>query len=615
MKYVLSILGIFVSLNTLFADNIQFTASGPRVVEVGEQFEITYTINAQPSGFRPPEFKGFSLIGGPSQSSSTSIQYINGRVTQNITFSYSYYFTATKAGTYTIDPAKATVDGKSYLSNSLTIEVVASGKAAAGSSGSASAQSANAGTSAGNQEEVVAEAGNDDIFVRILVDKTTAYQGEKIIATIKLYSRLNISSIEKVDYPSFNGFFRQDIETPPLQHLEREVINGQVYGTGVLQRMVLIPQNAGQITIDPFSLQAVVQVPISRRPRSIWDDFWGPQVREIRKKISSKPVKITVKALPGNAPMSFKGAVGNYAFNVSLDKQNVKTNDAINLKITISGNGNLKIIQPFDIKFPSDFETYDPKVTVNTKATLNGIEGSKSFEYLIIPRHSGTFKIAPIEFTWFDLQSKQYKTASSGELVINVEKSADEGKTTIVQGVDREDVKFLGKDIQFIKTKNLRLNRQGEFLIAQPLFGGMYAISLLLFGLFVWFMRNQIRANADVAGVKLRKANKIAIRRLQTAKENLEAQLEEKFYENVLKALWGYVSDKFNIPPADLSREKVYEIAALHNISNEIVDELMKLLDHCEFARYAPAQDSGQMQEVYQKAIQVISKFEQNFKK
>ncbi|MGC8803109.1 MAG: BatD family protein [Bacteroidales bacterium] len=615
MKYIFSLIGIFIFLNTLRADNIQFTASGPRVVEVGEQFEITFTINAQPSGFRPPEFKGFSLIGGPSQSSSTSIQYINGRVTQNVTFSYSYYFTATKAGTYTIDPAKATVDGKSYLSNSLTIEVVASGKAAAGIPGSASTQSGNEGTSAGNQDEVVAEAGNDDLFVRILVDKTTAYQGEKIIATIKLYSRLNISSIEKVDYPSFNGFFRQDIETPPLQHLEREVINGQVYGTGILQRMVLIPQNAGQVTIEPFSLQAVVQVPVSRRPRSIWDDFWGPQVREIRKKISSKPVKITVKALPGNAPQSFKGAVGNYTFNVSLDKQNVKTNDAINLKITISGNGNLKIIQPFDIKFPTDFETYDPKVTVNTKATLNGIEGSKSFEYLIIPRHSGTFKIAPIEFTWFDLQSKQYKTASSGELVINVEKSADEGKTTIVQGVDREDVKFLGKDIQFIKTKNLNLNRKDEFLIAQPLFGAMYAISLMLFGLFVWFMRNQIRANADVAGVRLRKANKIAIRRLQIAKENLEAQLEEKFYENVLKALWGYVSDKFNIPLADLSREKVYELAALHNISNEIVDELMKLLDHCEFARYAPAQGSGHMQDVYQNAIQVISKFEQNFKK
>ncbi|MCX7986303.1 MAG: BatD family protein, partial [Bacteroidales bacterium] len=543
MRYILSIIGVFWGLNSLLADNIQFTASGPRVVEVGEQFEITYTINAQPSGFRPPEFKGLSLIGGPSQSSSTSIQYINGKVTQNVTFSYSYYFTATKAGTFTIDPAKATVDGKSYLSNSLTIEVVASGKPAGSSSAGGSAQPAASGSDA-NQDEVVAEAGNDDIFVRILVDKTNVYQGEKIIATIKLYSRLNISSIEKVDYPSFNGFFRQDIETPPLQHLEREVINGQVYGTGVMQRMVLIPQNPGQLTIDPFSLQAIVQVPVSRRPRSIWDDFWGPQVKEIRKKVSSKPVKITVKALPSNAPQSFKGAIGNYTFKATLDKQNVKTNDAINLKITISGNGNLKIIQPFDIKFPTDFETYDPKVTVNTKATLNGIEGSKSFEYLIIPRHSGTFKIAPIEFTWFDLQSKQYKTASTGELVINVEKSADEGKTTIVQGVNKEDVKFLGKDIQFIKTKHLQLNRTADFIVTKPLFGSLYLISLAVFGLFVWFMRNQIKANANIAAVKLRKANKIATKRLQSAKEFLESQQEEKFYENVLKALWGYVSDK-----------------------------------------------------------------------
>jgi len=615
MRYILAFIGIWVSLHTLLADNIQFTASGPRVVEVGEQFEITYTINAQPSGFRPPEFKGFSLIGGPSQSSSTSIQYINGKVTQNVTFSYSYYFTATKAGTYTIDPAKATVDGKSYLSNSLTIEVVASGKSSSAASSGSSSHAGNVGAASGDEDEVVAEAGNDDIFVRILVDKTTVYQGEKIVATIKLYSRLNISSIEKVDYPSFNGFFRQDIETPPLRQLEREVINGQVYGTGVLQRMVLIPQNAGQVTIDPFSLQAVVQVPLSRRPRSIWDDFWGPQVKEIRKKVSSKPVKITVKALPANAPASFKGAVGNYTFIAKLDKQNVKTNDAINLRITIAGNGNLKVIQPFDIKFPSDFETYDPKVTVNTKATLNGIEGSKTFEYLIIPRHSGTFRIPPVEFTWFDLQSKQYKTASSGELVINVEKSADEGKTTVVQGVNKEDVKFLGKDIQFIKTRNLQLSRKNDFLVADPLFAAAYAIALLIFGLFVWFMRNHIRANADVAKVRLRKANKIAVKRLQTAMENLEAQQEEKFYENVLKALWGYVSDKFNIPLADLSRDKVYEVAALHNISVDIVDEMMKILDHCEFSRYAPAQGSGQMQEVYQSAVNVISKFEQNFKK
>ncbi len=616
MRYLITIIITTLIFSTWAkADNIQFTASGPRVVEVGEQFEITYTINAQPSGFRPPEFKDFSLIGGPSQSSSTSIQFINGKVTQNVTFSYSYYFTATKAGTFTIEPAKANVDGKSYLSNTLTIEVVASGKKTVSPSTSGSGQSESYPVTSGDDEQVVTEAGNDDIFVRILVDKTNVYKGEKIIATIKLYSRLNISSIEKVDYPSFNGFFRQDIETPPLQRLEREVINGQVYGTGILQRMVLIPQNAGQITIDPFSLQAIVQVPLSRRPRSIWDDFWGPQVKEIRKKVSSKPVTIHVKALPNNPPKSFNGAIGSYSFNVTLDKQKVKTNDAINLKITISGNGNLKIIQPFDIKFPSDFETYDPKVSVNTKATINGIEGSKSFEYLIIPRHSGNFKISPIEFTWFDIPSKQYKTVTSKEFEIEVEKSADEGKTMLVQGVSKEDVKFIGKDIQFIKTKKLQIQKKNNFLIAQPYFLSIYGILFAFFGFLVWFMRNQIKANADITAVRKRKANKIATQRLQTAKGFLESQQQEKFYENVHKALWGYISDKFNIPLAELSQESFLETSALHNIDSVLVEEFIKLVEHCEYARYAPAQENVQMQDVYQKALEIISKIEQKFKK
>jgi hypothetical protein len=595
------------------ADNIQFTASAPRVVEVGEQFEITYTLNAEPTGFRPPEFKGLSLIGGPSRSNSTSIQYINGKVTQNVTYSYSYYFTATKPGTYTIDPAKATVDGKSYLSNALTIEVAGGGSGS--SAGASSAQSAPAKGNSSNQDEVVAEAGNDDIFVRILVDRTNVYQGEHIVATIKLYSKLNISSIEKVDYPLFDGFFRQDIETPPLQKLEREVVNGQVYGIGVLQRMVLIPQKSGQITIDPFSLQATVQIPVSQRQRSIWDDFWGPQVKEVHKKIQSKPVKITVKPLPGNAPVNFKGAVGNYTFKVSLDKQNVKTNDAINLKVTISGNGNLKIIQPFDIKFPSDFETYDPKVSVNTKATLNGIEGTKSFEYLIIPRHSGTYKIPPIEFVWFDTQSKQYKSVSSEEFTINVEKSENEGKTTIVQGVDKEDVKFIGKDIQFIKIKANAFHPRGRYIVAAPLFWLLYLLSLLLFIIIVIALRRHITTNADTTAVKLKKANKIAVKRLQTANEYLAANKQEEFYENVLKALWGYLSDKFIIPTAELSRDKVYEVSAQHNIQGEIIDELMKIIDHCEFARYAPAQKSSEMKDVYDNAIEIISKIEQNFKK
>ncbi len=600
-------------INTLigFADNIQFTASAPRVVEVGEQFEITFTINAQPSGFRPPEFKGLNLIGGPSQSSSSSIQFINGKVTQSVTFSYSYYFTANKPGTYTIEAAKATVDGKSYLSNTLTIEVVGGGKQGSSQGNVSSSQN----KTDDNEEEVVAEAGNDDIFVRILVDKTTLYQGEHLIATIKLYSRLNISTIEKVDYPSFNGFFRQDIETPPLQRLEREVVNGQVYGTGIIQKMVLMPQKSGILIIDPFSLQAIVQVAVSRRPRSIWDDFWGPQVKEIRKKVESKPIKITVKPLPAQAPASFNGAVGNFTFKAVLDKQQVKTNDAVNLRITISGNGNLKLIQPFNIKFPTDFETYDPKVTLNTKASNNGIDGSKTFEYLIIPRHSGKFTIPAIEFSWFDTKSKQYKTASSGDLVLEVEKSDKDERTTVITGVDKEDIKFLGKDILFIKTKTPNLTIQGQYLISSLSYWLIYIIAFVLFIGIIIFLRNYIRSNADIKAVRTRKANKIATRRLREAHNYLKLNNLDLFYEHVLKAMWGYISDKLAIPTAELSRETIKELLAQHQIPENIIQKFLEIIDQCEFARYAPSQAAGQMQAVYENAIEVITQIEQSFKK
>jgi hypothetical protein len=608
MKRILFLILLAISARFLvLADNVQFTASAPRVVEVGEQFEITYTISAQPTGFRPPEFKGLNLLGGPSQSSSSNVQFINGKVTQSTTISYSYYFSASKPGTYTFEPAKVTVDGRTYLSNGITIEVAGAAK----QSNQQTAQQQNQQQGAANNQEVAVEAGNDDIFVRVIVDRTSLYQGEHIIATIKLFSRLNISSIDKVEYPSFDGFFRQDIETPPLRQLDKEVVNGQVYGTGVIQKMVLMPQKSGEMVIDPFSLQAVVQIAVRGRARSVWDDFWGPQVKEVRKKVESKAIKINVKPLPYNAPASFKGAVGIYNFKALLDKQNVKTNDAINLKVTITGNGNIKMIEPFDVKFPSDFETYDPKVNVNTQTSANGVSGSKTFEYLIIPRHSGNFKIAPLEFTWFDTQSKQYKTLSSEEFVINVEKSGDENQTTVVTGVDKEDVKFLGKDVQFIKVQKSEFKQRGTYFFGSIDFWMFYIVSAALFAFTTILMRKRIKANSNIVMVRNRKANKVAQKRLKDAHLYMKGNKSEEFYEYILKALWGYMSDKLSIQVSELSRDSIQEAASKKNINAEMLQKFLTIIDTCEFARYAPAGGTSQMENLYNDAIEVISKMEQ----
>jgi hypothetical protein len=609
MKRILFFIFLLIASQlVIWADNVQFIASAPRVVEVGEQFEITYTLSAQPTGgFRAPEFKGLNLLGGPSQSTSSNVQYINGKVTQSVTYSYSYYFSASKPGTYTFEPAKVTVDGKSYLSNGITIEVA--GGAARQNNNPQQQQAQQQGANGNQQVEV--EAGNDDIFVRVIVDRTTLYQGEHLVATIKLFSRLNISTIDKVEYPSFNGFFRQDIETQPLRQLDKEVVNGQVYGTGVIQKMVLMPQKSGELVIDPFTLQAVVQIAVRGRARSVWDDFWGPQVKEVRKKVESKTIKINVKPLPAGAPSAFKGAVGVFNFKATLDKQNVKTNDAINLKVVISGNGNLKMIEPLEVKFPSDFETYDPKVNVNTQSTAVGSSGTKTFEYLIIPRHSGNFKIEPLVFAWFDTQTKQYKTLSSGEFLINVEKSGDEGQSTVVSGVSKEDVKFLGKDIQFIKTQTTELKERGDYLFGSFNFWMSYIGALLVFLLSVVFWRKRIKANSDIVVVRNRKANKVAQKRLKDAHLYMKENKNEAFYEYILKALWGYMSDKLAIPVSELSRDNFISETSERNVDDDIVQKFLSILDTCEYARYAPAEGTAQMELLYKDAIEVISKMEQ----
>jgi len=597
------------------ADNIQFTASAPKVVASGEQFEVTYAITAQPSGFKPPEFKNFNLIGGPSTSSSSSVQFLNGKVIQNSTYSYTYYFTANTPGTFTIEPAKATVEGKSYLSNGFTIEVVSNTKQGGNPQGNKqNVQQPQQNAQQGGKRDIVAESGNDDIFVRVIIDRNNLYQGEHLIATIKLFSKLNISAIENVDYPPFTGFFRQDIETPPLRALERENVNGQIYATGVIQRMVLFPQKSGEITIDPFTLQCVVQMQVKGRQRSIFDDFWGPQVQEARKKIKSIPMKVTVKPLPFGSTSSFHGAVGNFTFKAAVDKTDVKTNDAISLKVTVSGNGNLKMIEPFDIKFPSDFETYDPKVAVNANTSINGVAGSKTFDYLIIPRHSGNFKIPAIEFTYFDTQLKQYKTLSSDEIDITVQHGANESSTTVISGVSKEDVKFLGKDIQYIKTQIPDFKKKGEFIFGSLQFWLYYLISLAIFVFLVVFWRNRIRENANILVVRNKRANKVARKRLQDAHSFMKDNKSEEFHENILKALWGYMSDKLSIPVSELSRDKVKDEIGNRNIDPQLVQQFLQILDTCEFARYAPTESASRMENVYNEAISVITKIEQNIK-
>lgn len=582
------------------AQDVRFTASAPGVVEQGEQFRLVFNINIKADQFIPPGLKDFNVLMGPSTSYNQSTSVINGKLSQNISYTYTYVLQAISEGKFTIPSAQVHVDGKSYESQPLRIEVV---------SGSSGESSKPGGTTSSPQG-----IGNEELFVRLIVDKREIYQGDRITATIKIYSRVNLSGFEDVRYPDFAGFLREDIETPPLQSLERESVKGQIYGTGVLSRFVLFPQKSGELVIDPVEITALVQQRVSSQSsRSFFDDFFD-SYQTLRKDISSPVIKIKVKPLPAGSPPAFSGAVGSFRMQANLDKDTVSTNEAVTLRIKVSGQGNLKLIQAPGIDFPLDFESYDPKVTSNITSSMSGTSGSKTFEYLMIPRFAGKFRIPPVRLSYFDPAEGRYKSLNSGEFQIFVEKGEDEEGLTMVSSPSKEDIRFIGKDIRYIQTGTVKLYPIGNTLWGKLWFFSLYLVFFLFFGL-VYFLRKRKRVEqANVMLAKNRKASKLARKRLKSASNYLKESDESALYEAILKALWGYLSDKLSIPASSLSRENIAANLEKHDIDKELIRSFSDLLDECEYAQYAPQVSSSELKAVYEKAVKIIVELEQKLK-
>lgn len=593
--YLLSIIQILFFPN-LSGQGVKFTASTKKVVATGEQFKLVYSINAQGKGFRAPDLRNFSILSGPNSSTSTSVQIINGKMTQSITNSYTYYLQATKQGKFAIKPAKITVDGKVHSSNSVSIEVVKGSTA-----GSTNKKNTNNTKSAG--------LSSDDLFVRLSLSKSQAYLGEQIIATIKIYSRVDLVDFADMEFPSFDGFWSQEIETPANITLERENVKGKIYNTGLLKKNILFPQQSGEITIDPFELECVVRQRTGKR------DFFGRYMtRNVIQKVKSARRKIKVKSLPASKPDGFNGAVGSFKMNASIDKDQVKTNEAITLNIKISGSGNLKLIDPLEIEFPPDFETFDPKINSNIKNSSSGASGVKTFEYLILPRHAGEFSIPPIAFSYFDPASKTFKTLHSDEYKITVEKGKEEETTTIISGTKKENVKFIGNDIRFIKTNNSELREKGKLFFGSAVFFLSYLIAIALFFLVFILFRKKRKQDSDQVLVRNKKAGKVSKKRLRQAALYLKNNEKENFYNEVSKALWGYLSDKLSIPLSELSKENIEEALSKHQVPEELSAQFSEVLDTCEFARYAPVSEASEMSLMYDKASELISKLEQKLR-
>ena len=602
-KILLIALMLFSAFVTRAAEPVRFTASAPSTVIVDKPFQLVYTVNATGKDLKVPEFANFEVLAGPFESRSSSYQIINGKTSSSLSVSYTFTLQGLKTGTYSVPPASITVDGQKHSSNGLSIKVLPDdGSDAAGGS---SASQAGANT---------AKITNDKIFIRTNVSKSSVYEQEPVVVTYKLYTLADVAGMNNMKMPDFNGFLKQELDQNQNKQLSYENFNGKNYGTIVLYQVLLYPQRTGDITIDKANFEAVVRVQNKTQVRSIFDDFFDSYTN-VNKNLVAPAVKVKVYPLPGAKPAGFSGTVGQLSMSSTISATQVKANEAVTLKVVISGNGNMKLIKNPDIKLPEGFEIYDPKVNNNFKTTTSGVSGTKTIEYLFIPRNAGDFEIPAAEFTYFDLQEKTYKTLRTP--VYNLKVLKGEGGESVVSGtyVNKEDVKQLGKDIRFIETKPFKLTKKTE-----PVFGTvegwiLYLIPLLV-ALFLFIvLKRKALENSNIEFVRNKKANKQAQKRLKMAQKLLNEGKKDQFYEEVLKAVWSYLSDKLAIPAASLTKERVEAELSLKGVNTDAIKQFTDILNTCEFARYAPNSGQQEMGNLYAEAIDAISNLEDIIKK
>ncbi len=602
-KYLFAIL-VLLSLG-LQGQKTSFTATGPKAVELGETFQITYSVNAQGNKFAGPTFSDFDYLGGPYTSSSSSMQIINGNMTQSVKQSYTYQLRANKKGTFKIPTASIMVNGNQLKSNTLTIQVV-EGTNPPPTSAAPSQKS----------ESTTVESGEGLIFGRTLSSKKQAYIGEPILVTQKIYSEKQITNAQNFKEPTYTGFWKEQIDIGELK-LERESLGNKVYFTVTLQKMILFPQKAGKLEIGSFDLDAQISVTKTRKPRDQWELWmYGNQVvanENVPVKVNSPKVIIDVKPLPETGkPANFGGLVGKFSMSAKTDRSKVEMNDAITLSVSVSGSGNIDLLNIPNPQFPSDFEVYDPKTSVSAETSVAGVRGGKTYEYLIIPRNEGTFIIPPIKISYFDTELKKYVELASDSFRIVVGKGkAISGSTA--PAVNQNQVQLLSNDIRFIKT-----NSKNWHPIKYHYFNSMmHIISILaipiLFLILFLFRKQQAVKLSDTVSLKNKRATKVAKSRLKKADKLLNINDKIGFYEEISKALWGYVSDKFNLPLSTLSMENVREKLS-SRLENSEIDKIVTILNDCEFARFAPNTDFYQPQEFYKSTLELISTIEKNFK-
>ena len=607
-KLIIILMTLMAYSTQTFADKVSFVASAPNVVVVGDQFRLSYTVTTQKvKDFRAPSIKGFDVLMGPSRSEQSSTQIVNGSVSSTSSITFTYILMANTAGEFTVPGASIVADGNQMISNSVKIKVLPQDQ-------NHNSSRRNNDNSSSIQPSSNASVSNQDLFITATASKTNVYEQEAFVLTYKIYTRESNLQLNNAKLPDFKGFHSQEIEMTTNARWTPEHYKGRNYYTTVYRQFVLFPQQSGKLFIEPAQFQMTVNKPV--QSADPFDAFFngGNNVIEIKKPITTPKIAINVNPLPAGKPTNFLGGVGEFNISSSINSKELKTNDAITIKLVISGTGNLKLISNPEIKFPDDFEVYDPKVDNQVRLTKEGLTGNKVIEYLAIPRHAGTYKIPGVSFSYFDIRSKSYKTLNTEDYVINVEKGAGNADQVIANFTNKEDLKVLGEDIRYIKQNEVTFQPKGSFFYGSMSYWLFYIIPALAFILFFIIYRKQAAENANVAKMRTKKANKVAIKRMKLAGKLLSENKKDAFYDEVLKALWGYISDKLNIPVSRLSKDNIEEKLRNHGVSEELIKEFLNALNDCEFARFAPGDENQAMDKVYSSSIEVISKMENSIK-
>lgn len=599
---------LLTGISQIAAQNVTLSISAPASTVKGARIQLKYELrNARSTAIEiPDEIKGFDILFGPSIAEIVSSSNINGKVSSDNHIAFTYVLMAKEEGAFTLPAATVNVNGSNHKSGTAQIKVLPPDKNAQPSQPGQQPQITSSTSTAGNVSA-------DDAFVRAIFSKTRVKEQEAVVVTFRFYTVLNIRDVGKIQFPEFEGFMTEEFELPVNRQMTTEHYKGRNYYVIDVKKTLLFPQRSGKITIPSGTMEIVFEVASGRRVQT----FFGLQeiMTEAKKTLRTSPVIVDISPLPVEGkPANFSGAVGNFTFTPSISTQKLKANDAVTITLDISGTGNLKLIRNPEVVFPKDFETYDPIVNNDFRITENGLSGKKTIEYMFIPRYQGNFTIPPIEFSYFDTRTNSYKTVASPAYNLEVARDPNAGNNVSTSYSNQRELE-IEQDIRYIKTGSYDFSNPRSFFFGSLLYVLCYLIPLFLFIAFVIIYRKQIKENADIALMRTKKANKVATKRLKLAKKYLQAQNKDSFYEEILRAVWGYLSDKLTIPVADLNRENIEIELLKYGVKGDLIQKFIGILDTGEFARYAPSESGRAMDNLYDDTVDAIGKMESTIKK